>query len=267
MLGYPVGMSADHQAWALVTGASSGIGTEFARQLAARQYNLVLTARREDRLRALAGELESAHGIRTHVIASDLAVAGAADILWNAVEAAGVPCNVLINNAGFGDRGAFSHADRKRTSEMIQLNVNALVELTQHAVPGMLARRSGYILNVASTAAFQPGPNMAVYFATKSFVLSFSEALHTELEGTGVSATTLCPGPTESEFFDSARMDGSRLFMRKLPSSAEVAALGLEAMFGRKRTVIHGFSNRMGARTAQWMPRALVLRVTKKLLA
>ncbi len=260
-------MSAPHQEWAVVTGASSGIGTEFARQLAAKKYNLVLTARREDRLQVLAGELESAYGIQTRVIVSDLAVPGAAEILWDAVAAEGVPCSVLINNAGFGDRGGFAKADLARTSQMMQLNVNALVELSQRAVPGMLQRGSGYILNVASTAAFQPGPNMAVYFATKAFVLSFSEALHAELEGTGVSATTLCPGPTESEFFDSARMDGSRLFMRKLPSSAEVAALGLEAMFARRRTVIHGFSNRMGARTAQWMPRTLVLRVTRKLLA
>jgi short-subunit dehydrogenase len=260
-------MSAHRNAWALVTGASSGIGTEFARQLASRQYNVVLTARREDRLRALASELESAHGVQTHVIVSDLATPGSAEILWQAVAEAGIPCTVLINNAGFGDRGNFSEADRKRTSQMMQLNVNSLVELTQLAVPGMLQRRSGYILNVASTAAFQPGPNMAVYFATKSFVLSFTEALHFELTGTGVSATTLCPGPTESEFFDTARMSGSRLFMRSLPSSAEVAALGLEAMFAGKRTVIHGFSNRMGSRMAKWMPRAIVLRVTQRLLA
>lgn len=264
---YPVGMSAHHGEWALVTGASSGIGTEFARQLAARKYSLVLTARREDRLRTLAGELEAAHGVGTRVIASDLSVPGAAEVLWKQVEAEGIPCGVIVNNAGFGDRGAFAEADPARTSEMMQLNVNALVELSQRAIPGMLQRGSGYVLNVASTAAFQPGPNMAVYFATKSFVLSFSEAVNTELAGSGVSVTTLCPGPTESEFFDSASMAGSRLFERKLPSAAEVAALGLAAMFARKRTVIHGFSNRLGTLASKWMPRSLVLGITRRLLA
>lgn len=252
--------------WALVTGASSGIGAEFARILASKGYPLVLVARREENLRALARELESAHGMATRVLVSDLSVGGAAEALWRQVEEAGLEIGVLINNAGFGDHGSFSQADWDRTHQMLQLNIVALTALTRFALPPMLARGEGYILNVASTAAFQPGPGMAVYFATKAYVLSFTEALWSELQGSGVVATTLCPGPTQSEFFTAANMGSKSMAKRKLPSSREVADLGLRGMFAGKRTVIHGFANRVLAASNRFVPRGAVLSVTRKML-
>ena len=240
---------------------------EFARLLAARKHPLVLVARREQNLRALAQELEAAHGVQTRVIVSDLAQTGAAAELWGEVEAAALPISILVNNAGFGDHGAFATMQRDRVSQMMQLNMVALAELTHLALPAMLERKQGHILNIASTAAFQPGPFMAVYFATKAFVLSFTEALWSELEGTGVSATTLCPGPTESEFFRAANMASSKMAKRRLPTSREVAELGLRAMFAGKTTVVHGVANRIGATMGRFVPRSLVLRATRKVLS
>lgn len=263
---YPVEMSAHHGEWALVTGASSGIGVEFARLLAARKYSLVLAARREGLLQELAEELRAAHGVEVIVLPIDLSVPGSATQLWGRMTRESLHMTVLVNNAGFGDRGPFADADHHRTSQMMQLNMNSLVELTQLALPSMLQHKKGYVLNVASTAAFQPGPNMSVYFATKAFVLSFSEGVNAELEGTGVSVTTLCPGPTESEFFDRANMKGTPLFERKLPTSREVADFGLQGMFQRKRTVVHGFSNRMGTIGSRFSPRGMVLSITRKML-
>ena len=252
--------------WALVTGASSGIGAEFARLLAAKGYSVVLVARREERLRALAAELERSAPVKTRVIAADLSEPGSASSLAAALETDGVVLDVLVNNAGFGGRGAFSKTEWDREHEMMQLNMVALVELTKRILPGMVSRGRGHILNVASTAAFQPGPFMAVYFATKAFVLSFSEAVNEELRGTGVSLTTLCPGPTDSEFFDAAKIKNSALTKRKIPSSLEVARTGLDAMFACKRTVIHGLSNRIGTLAGRFLPRGLVIRATRGLL-
>ncbi|MCW5962719.1 MAG: SDR family oxidoreductase [Bryobacterales bacterium] len=254
------------KSWALVTGASSGIGVEFARILASQGYPLVLVARREENLRTLAKELESAHGIATRVLVSDLSAIGAAEALWEQVREAGLEIDALINNAGFGDHGHFSQSDWERTHQMLQLNIVALTALTRFVLPSMLARKQGYILNVASTAAFQPGPGMAVYFATKSYVLSFTEALWSELQGSGVIATTLCPGPTQSEFFAAANMGGRSMAKRKLPSSREVAELGLRAMFAGKRTVVHGLANRILAASNRLVPRGAVLSVTRKML-
>ncbi len=259
-------MSSLQKPWVLITGASSGIGSEFARLLAAQGYPLALAARREDRLRALAQEVESSHGVATRVFVSNLASSASAEELWRQVEAEGLEVGVLVNNAGFGDHGHFAGSDWPRTQDMLHLNIVSLTALTRFALPGMLARKQGYILNVASTAAFQPGPGMAVYFATKSFVLSFTEALWSELQGTGVVASTLCPGPTQSEFFDAARMADRAMARRKLPSSREVAELGLRAMFAGKRTVIHGMANRMLAFTNRLFPRGVVLSVTRKVL-
>ncbi|MCU0226730.1 MAG: SDR family oxidoreductase [Bryobacterales bacterium] len=260
-------MAATDTSWALVTGASSGIGVEFARLLAERGYPVALSARREDRLRTLAAELESRHGVPTQVLPCDLAEPGAAESLWEQVQRAGLHVNVLVNNAGFGDNGPFAEAEWARMQDMLQLNIVALTALSRFALPAMRARRQGYILNVASVAAFQPGPGMAVYFATKAYVLSFTEALWAELQGSGVVATTLCPGPTQSEFFDAAQMSGKSLASQKLPSSREVAQAGLRALFAGKRTVIHGLVNNLLAFFSNRLaPRGAVLSITRRML-
>lgn len=260
------GMSSPAKSWALVTGASSGIGAEFARLLAAQGYPLLLSARRADRLEALAEELRASHQTEVRLLVADLSVPGAAEALWAEVEQLGLPISVLVNNAGFGDHGPFAESEWERMQAMIQLNITALTALTRFALPAMRSRRQGHILNVASVAAFQPGPGMAVYFATKAYVLSFTEALWSELQGTGVVATTLCPGPTESEFFDAARMGDKSMARRKLPTSREVAALGLRALFAGKRTVIHGVGNWILAASNRLAPRGAVLAITRKIL-
>jgi short-subunit dehydrogenase len=252
--------------WALVTGASSGIGAEFARLLAARGYALALSARREDRLHSLAAELRDKHRVPTHIAVADLSQPAAASHLASHLAEARIEVDVLINNAGFGVWGPFAEVDWQREAAMLQLNIVALTELTKRLLPGMLARRQGHVLNVASTAAFQPGPFMAVYFATKAYVLSFSEAVNEELRGTGVSITTLCPGPTESEFFDAAAVQSKRLTGRKLPTSLEVAQYGLDAMFARKRTVVHGARNRFLAQLQRFVPRGPVIRMVRAMV-
>lgn len=259
-------MAKNGEKWALVTGASSGIGTEFARLLAERGYAVVLSARREDRLETLAAELRREHGVQTLVIAQDLAEPAAATNLYEEIARHGIALEVLVNNAGVGLWGKFETSPWERDRVMIDLNVRTLVELTKRFLPGMVERHNGRILNVASTAAFQPGPFMAVYFATKAFVLSFSEAINEELRGTGVNVTTLCPGPTQSEFFEAAEASDSQLSKGKLPSAREVASLGIDAMFAGKRTVVHGFANRMLVLLGRLSPRSAVIAGTRKFL-
>src|SRR5512139_623800 len=180
---------------ALITGASAGLGVDFARQLSAKGKRLVLVARRKDRIEALAAELGNARAV-----AADLSLPDAADRLMTEIAAHGEHVDLLVNNAGFGLAGKIAELDAKRQRQMIDLNCGALVELAHAVLPSMIDRKQGHILNVASTAAFQPGPGMAVYFATKAFVLSFSEALHEEVRKDGVVVTALCPGPTGTEF-------------------------------------------------------------------
>ena len=194
---------------ALITGASAGLGVEFARQLSERGHRLVLVARRKDRLEELAKELGNARAV-----ALDLSKGNAAAKLLADVEAAGEQVDILVNNAGFGLIGRFADADAKRLRQMIDLNVGTLTDLCRAVAADMIKRKSGGIINVASTAAFQPGPNMAVYFATKAFVLSLSEALHEELKPHGVHVTCLCPGPTRTEFGAVAGFGGNGLFDR-----------------------------------------------------
>src|SRR3954469_20394085 len=197
---------------ALITGASGGIGLELARVFAAHGYDLVLVARSGGKLEELAAELRTGHGIAARVIAKDLARPESPEDLARELEAAGVTVDVLINNAGFATFGPFVAADLHAELEELQLNVVTLTHLTKKLLPGMVARRRGGVLNVASTAAFQPGPFMAIYYATKAYVLSFSEALAEELAGTGVSVTALCPGPTATGFQQRAAMQDSKLF-------------------------------------------------------
>lgn len=245
---------------ALITGASAGIGKELARLLAA-DHDLILTARREAELRALADELAPA---TCHVLPIDLADPTGPQALYDSVSAAGLTVEVLVNNAGFGDLGPFAEADLAKMLRMIQVNVTALTELTGLFLPGMRARQRGGILNVGSVAGFQPGPFMAVYYATKAYVNSFSEALSNELAGTGVTSTCLAPGPTPTEFAAVAGMQESKAFtVGAITDARSVAEAGLRAVFRGKRMVIPGFRNRVLLFAERFVPRGLVIRAIR----
>lgn len=224
---------------ALITGASSGLGKEFARYHAAKGGDVILTARRETALNELKAELEAEHGISAHVFALDLGSGGGADRLYEAVKAAGLRVDILINNAGFGGQGAHIERDLASEEAMIDLNVKALVALTHRFASDMVAQGGGKILNVGSTAGFTPGPNQAVYFATKAFVNSFSQALDEELRAKGVTSTVLAPGPVETEFVKVANLEGTSLFKGKGASATDVAKQGYEAMMRGKLVAIN----------------------------
>jgi short-subunit dehydrogenase len=248
---------------ALITGASSGIGLELARLFARDGYDLVLVARRADRLEALGRELAGRHGIRSRAIGADLAAPEAPEKIVAATEEVGLAIDVLVNNAGFGTSGPFATTDLRTELELLQVNVVALTHLTKLLLPGMLARRRGAILNVASTAAFQPGPFMAVYYGSKAYVLSFSEALAEELAGSGVTVTTLCPGPVRTEFQARAGMAESRLFALAplVLDAAAVARAGYAGLRGGKRLVIPGLGNRLLVQSQRIAPRRLVTKI------
>jgi len=246
--------------WALVTGASAGIGTAIARELAAGGTNLILTARRRDRLAGLAGELSAKHDIRTLVCAADLAQPLGPQEIFSFTESKNVAVDLLVNNAGFGAYGEFHKARLDRLLEMVQVNVSAVVHLTHLYLPGMIARRGGDILVVASTAAFQPVPYITTYAATKSFDLEFAEGLAEEVREHGIHVCALCPGSTETEFFQVA---GQRNHTRRAPeTAAKVARVGLHALAVGKSSVISGFKNWLGAETVRLVPRRMVARVT-----
>ncbi|MCO4748163.1 MAG: SDR family oxidoreductase [Proteobacteria bacterium] len=242
---------------ALVTGASAGIGEEIARQLAA-THDLVLVARRRDRLQALADELSGTHRVE----AVDLTDANSRRSLVERLSSDGTFVELLVNNAGFGSTGRFWELDADGEVLQVELNAVALTDLTRRLLPPMVERGRGQILNIASTAAFQPGPFMSTYFATKAFVLCFTEGLAFELRGTGVTATVHCPGATASEFGQVAGNDKNRLFTKgAVASSADVAADALAAMRSGKVVRVHGLANRVGAFLAPLAPRAIVLRL------
>jgi short-subunit dehydrogenase len=248
---------------ALITGASSGIGLELARICAHNGHDVVLVARHEDKLRGLAAEL-AGRSVRAHVLAADLAAPGAAAALVARVQALGVDVDVLVNNAGFGLYGRFAETALDTELSMIQLNIVALTELTKRLLPPMVARRSGRIMNVASTAAFFPGPLMAVYYATKAYVLSFSEAIANELQGTGVTVTVLCPGPTESGFQAAASLEESKLVAgKKLPTAREVAQQGYDALMSGRPLVVTGLANKLTALAPRLMPRRAMAAVVR----
>lgn len=248
----------------LITGASGGIGLELAQLFARDGHDLILTARSVDALQKLAEELERNGRSRVHVMAADLSDPKAPDDLYNRLSAAGLHVDVLVNNAGFGMYGPFAEADAADTMNMVQVNVNALTRLTRLFLPAMTARGSGRILNVASTAAFQPGPLMAVYFATKGYVLSFSEAIAYELEGTGVTVTVLCPGPTRTGFEARAKMKESKLFKRRVMDASAVAQEGYKALMKGTSLVIPGIDNKLMAGSVRFMPRKLVPPLVKR---
>jgi uncharacterized protein len=250
---------------ALITGASFGIGLELARIFAREGHNLVLVARSADRLRQLASDLEKAHGTRSLILAIDLTEPGAAAYLLDQTTRADIQVDVLVNNAGFGQFGFFAESDLEVCLQQIQLNVTTLTHLTRLYLPGMIERRHGRILNVASTAAFQAGPLMAVYYATKAYVLLFSEAIANELHGTGVSVTCLCPGPTATEFQKRANITGSRLFKYGSMDARTVAEDGYRALMAGKPVVISGFRNWLVAQSVRFAPRRMVTAVSRKL--
>ena len=245
----------------LVTGASSGIGRELARRFASDGSRLMLVARRDRELHSLADELRAQHKTESRVFTVDLARPESAGQVLSHVQAAGWKVDVLINNAGFGAHGRFFELPVDRQLQMLQVNVTTLTHLTRLLLPGMVERRRGGVLNVASTAAFQAGPQMAVYYASKAYVLSFTEALAEELAGTGVTATALCPGPTETSFNAAAGLRGSRLSSRRAMTAEDAARVGHDA-FRRKQVVaIAGLRNRMLAFSVRFAPRVLARRV------
>jgi uncharacterized protein len=244
----------------LVTGASSGIGAEFARQLAARGHGVFIVARREDRLRELADEIRGQHGVRVELAAADLGRREEWEALPGEIADQGLTVEVLVNNAGFTTVGDV-HANPERQLGMIRVNCEALVALTSAFLPGMVERGRGAVINVASTAAFQPIPAQAVYAATKAFVLSFSEAAAAELKGTGVTMTALCPGPVATEFVE---VGGFKRGHDELPSFVwskpdGVAKAGIEGAERGKRTVIPGVANRVMASLGQHSPKSVLL--------
>ena len=255
---------------ALVTGASGGIGLELARLFAKDGHDLVLVARDEGRLRRAGEELAGAHGVRFHVVPADLTDPAAPEAIFRAVQAAGVEVEALVNNAGFGLYGPFvqtageAATELARELEMIQVNVTALTHLTKLFLPAMVARGRGRVLNVASTAAFQPGPLMAVYYASKAYVLSFSEALSVELAGTGVGVTCLAPGATRTGFQKVAAMEDSRLFRAgHVMDAATVARIGYRGLLKGKPLVIPGAVNRVMAHGTRLVPRSVAARMAK----
>jgi uncharacterized protein len=252
---------------ALITGASSGIGEAFARGLASKNNNLVLVARSQEKLDNLATELGSTYQIKTTVIAQDLTTNAAGKVVFEAIQAQGLTIDTLINNAGFGDYGAFSDRPLSKMMEMIQLNITAVVELTGLFLPPMQERKNGAIINVASIAAFQPIPYMSVYAATKAFLLNFSEALWAENRDLGVKVLAVCPGPTESEFYDRAEFPKTATTLKSmtLASSEKVVQESLKALNkGQSTVVTGGLGNQVIVNLPRLMPRDLLVGVVGK---
>ncbi len=253
---------------ALVTGASSGIGYELAKLLAREGHDVALVARSGDQLEKIASNLEEDFGVLVVVIREDLTDPDAPDRIFDRLESLGFRTDVLVNNAGFGTLGRFARSDAGPQIDMVQVNVTALTHLTRRFVEPMVEREHGRILNVASTAAFQPGPFMAVYFATKAYVLSFSEALGEEMRGTGVTVTALCPGPTVTGFQTRAAMEHSPIGGRMVTGdAAAVARAGYAGMVKGKRVVIPGVFNKAGSALPRLFPRALATRVVARMTA
>lgn len=249
---------------ALITGASGGIGEELAKVCAAHGLDLVLIARSEEKLRKVASELSSKHGIKAIILPVDLADPATPDRLFQELSAQGIEIDVLINNAGFGLQGAFAEIAVPEMAAMLQVNVAALTLLTRLLLPAMIRRGRGRVLNVASTAAYVPGPFMAEYYASKAYVLSLTEALANELQGTGVTATALCPGPTTTGFAERAGVAHAKLFETAMPAE-EVAKQGFEGMLQGKTVVIPGARNRWMARLTGLVPRSMLANVARGL--
>jgi short-subunit dehydrogenase len=251
---------------ALVTGASAGLGKEIATLAAKDGHDVVVVARSEAKLVELAGELEKAHGVKVHVISADLGARGAAKRVHEAVEELGVQVDFLVNNAGFGSNGAFLDLDLKREVEMIDVNITALVELTHYFGKRMVERKLGRVMNIASTAGFQPGPFMATYYATKAFVVMWSEALAYELDGSGVTVTCYCPGATKTEFASTAGNEKSKLFQRSGVAEAKDVALdAYKAMMSGDVLSVHGALNWIAFESLRFAPRSVARSIAASL--
>jgi short-subunit dehydrogenase len=250
---------------ALITGASNGIGYELASIHAEHGDDLIVVARTKCKLDVLKTTLEKRFGIKVLTIEKDLSVPGAAEEVYHEINSRNITVDFLVNNAGFGDISLFAESDWTRQERMINLNVMALTHLSRLILPDMISRKSGKILNVASTASFQPGPTMAVYFATKSYVLSFSEAINNELKEHGVTVTALCPGSTESGFHAAANGEGRHIKERKLPSAREVAEFGYKSMMKGKAVAIPGIMNSIMATSVRFIPRSIVVKAARKI--
>ena len=249
----------------MITGASLGIGYELAKLFARDKHALVLVARNRQKLEQIAIELTSLGALQVTVIAKDLGELEAPDEIFAETERRKIQIDFLVNNAGFGERGPFLKTNLDNELEMVQVNIVALMHLTKLYLPGMVQRNFGRIMQVASTAAFQPGPFMAVYYATKAFVLSFSEATWEELRGTGVTVTALCPGATETGFAARAGMLNSRLFKMRVMPAEPVAALGYRGMMAGKPLVVTGLRNRLMAFSVRFGPRAVVRKIVRRI--
>lgn len=252
-------------ATALITGASSGIGLALATIHASKGGNLVLVARNKEKLDELKVQLEKQYGVTVYTIGKDLSIHNSAQEVYEETKRQNIHIDYLINNAGFGDYGMFVETDWIKEQQMIQLNITTLTQLTKLYMQDMVAHHGGKIMNLASTASFQPGPTMAVYFATKAYVLSFSEAVNNEVRNKGVTITALCPGLTESGFQAAAAMEESMLVKgRKLPSAQEVAEFGYKAMMEGKPVAIHGLLNTVMANAVRFLPRSVVVNVIRR---
>lgn len=250
----------------LITGASSGIGLEIARVMAAKGRDLVLVARSKDKLEKLKVELESDYGVLVDIFVKDLSEKNAANDIFEYTTMNDIHVDILVNNAGFGDYGKFYYRNLEKQTKMVQVNIVALMELTYLYLPNMLTNSKGRILNLASVASFQPGPLMSVYYASKAFVLSFSEALSVELKGTGVKVTALCPGPTPTGFREAAEFRKTGILKTfKGPTASEVAEYGIKAMFANSVIVVPGLLNKGLLILSKLLPRCLVRRAVYQL--
>lgn len=249
----------------LITGASQGIGYELAKLFAKDGYHLILVARSRGKLWQLANEMKQQYGTDSTILTKDLALPGAPLEILAEVKEKGLDIDILINNAGFGMYGAFAQMEASEIMNMIQVNITALTELTHLSLPGMISRKSGKIMNVASTAAFQPGPLMAVYYATKAYVLSFSEAIGNEVRPYGITVSALCPGPTDTGFEKRAKLEQSKLFQGVNMDAATVARIGYEGLFQAETIVIPGWKNRLLAFSVRFTPRSLITKIVRQL--
>jgi short-subunit dehydrogenase len=252
----------------LITGATTGIGYELAKLFAKDKYELIIIARNETKLAETASSLIKDYDVNVKFIPKDLSLPDSAKEIFDELKKENISIDMLVNNAGFGDQGAFADSDVKNDIDMISLNITSLVILNRIFLDDMLKKNSGKILNVASTAAFQPGPFMAVYYATKAFVLSFSEAVSEELTGTNITVSCLCPGPTETEFQNRAGIKNTKMMSRKsftVMTAGEVALTGYKEMMKGKRIIIPGFANKAGAFFVKLLPRKIITKITRSL--
>lgn len=247
--------------YALITGASGGLGYEFAKIFAQKKYNLVLVARTKERLEEIQKELEETYNVEIKIITADLSSISDIQHLYEKTKKEKLLIEIVVNNAGFGTYGTFQQIDMQKQIEEISVNVTALTIITQLFLPDMVERKSGKILNVASMAAFLPGPLMAVYYATKAYVLSFSQAVNYENKGTGVSITALCPGPTKTGFEQHANMKNSKLFKSNVMDAHSVAQAGVDGLMQGKTVVIPGWRNWISAKFARFVPTNLAMKI------